>query len=65
METKDKILAILTVALVFVFAFWSGGKYEQYKIKKSVTEIIDSFDEFMEGGTDGRQNQRGRVSVTG
>lgn len=48
MDAKDKILAILSMTLVFVFAFWSGGKYEMYKLRKEFVELFDSFDTFLD-----------------
>ena len=39
----------MALVITFTFAFWSGGKYEQYKIRKIVNQTIESFDEFMEG----------------
>ncbi len=48
MDAKDKILAILSMTLVFVFAFWSGGHYERYKIQKTLAGMVDGFDTFLD-----------------
>lgn len=52
MESKDIIVCVLVMALVSVFSFWSGGKYEMYKLRKEYIElfdgVLDSFDEVLE-----------------
>ena len=52
MDAKDKVLMMLSMTLVFVFAFWSGGQYERYKIQKTVTSMIDGFDALLDEADD-------------